>query len=601
MKKIKQVLACSVASVLIAGTVGGTQQAVNTASANSKQNSYAVPANEETLDVYSESSNNTGMITGWYAKILKDKFNVKVNIIGLNGNPAVFYTRAASHNLGDICIINDAARFTEAIKDGLLVNMNSLTSKYGTYVTKNYSKAINYVKSAYGGGSALYGITASVSKKPATESADLGDINTGNYMLWSAYKKAGMPKINSLDDLVNVVAKMQKARPKSDTGHKTYGWSPFKDWDGSACTCPGAYTGIYGYDQLGFNLVSANGQKLQSIFTKGGLYYNALKLYFHANQKGLLDPDSYSQNYSSMAAKYTTGQTLTANFWWECQTQYNSTKNSSGVLHASKANKVSKTGVSGPDGYVFVPIKGENCLSNGFTPAGSTSTFFSIGTQCQDQARCMQIINWLYSPEGMENLNGPKGLVWVQDPKTKKDKLTPYGEKAADEQAAKTLAVPAEYGGGLYGASGANWGTSPVNGSDIDPNTNEPYNRFYWSSYLNNHANTDLVKEWSKKIGLGTMNSVEFLKKTKTLAVEPGVAVKRDPTLSTILADKMNMIKTVVHTYSWQCMMAKTNVQFNNAWTTLVTKAKALGLSDVDSAYQAQYKLYKKACYDAQH
>jgi putative aldouronate transport system substrate-binding protein len=323
-------------------------------------------------------------------------------------------------------------------------------------------------------------------------------------------------------------------------------------------------------------------------------------MYFHANQKGLLDPDSYSQSYSDMQPKFSTGQTLAGNTWWMCQTMYNTTKNSSGVLHSSKANKVKATGVSGADGYVFIPISGENNVTSGFKPDGDAGKY-AIGSQCKDPERCMQIINYLYSPEGIEDTNGPEGLVWKYNTKTKKDELTAYGEQAHDEVKAKTLKVSDTYGGGTFSSSSAQWGSNGVSSSENDPNTKEPYNYLYWSSYEKKHSYSDLIKDWSSKIGQGTMNSMDYLRKVKTLAVQPGVSVKQDPDLSSLNNDKKSLVQNVVKQYSWRCMMSTTTADFNSNWNAMVSKAKSCGLSAVDNAYMAQYKLYKKACYNALH
>ena len=55
-----------------------------------------------TLDVYSQLANYSGVQTGWIADILKEKFNVKLNIIP--EGDGVYETRMEEGNLGDIVV-----------------------------------------------------------------------------------------------------------------------------------------------------------------------------------------------------------------------------------------------------------------------------------------------------------------------------------------------------------------------------------------------------------------------------------------------------------------------------------------------------------------
>ena len=48
-----------------------------------------------------------------------------------------------------------------------------------------------------------------------------------NYVRWDAYKKAGYPTINTLDDMI-LFKEIQSNTPKSDSGKKTYAISYLK-------------------------------------------------------------------------------------------------------------------------------------------------------------------------------------------------------------------------------------------------------------------------------------------------------------------------------------------------------------------------------------
>jgi multiple sugar transport system substrate-binding protein/putative aldouronate transport system substrate-binding protein len=66
---------------------------------------------ELTLEVYDVAANYQGLQTGWYGKILKDKFNIVLNIIApqVSGDSeALYQTRTAAGNLGDIVLLDNA-------------------------------------------------------------------------------------------------------------------------------------------------------------------------------------------------------------------------------------------------------------------------------------------------------------------------------------------------------------------------------------------------------------------------------------------------------------------------------------------------------------
>lgn len=535
-----------------------------------------------TLTVFSRTANYTGKQGGWFGKLLSDKFKVTLNIISGQGDGANLYaTRSAAGNLGDIVIL-DQNQFPDAVKAGLVANITSLIKTQGSYISKNFPKALTRMKNTYGKGKILYGIPDGCATDKPTVSSDGPDLWFSNFMLYSAYKKIGMPKINTQEDLLPIVAKMQKARPLSDVGKKTYGFSLFKDWDGSLMTSAKQYACIEtGYDEWGFNLVSPKGDKIESLFDKKGQYYRNLKFYHQASKLGLVDPDSYAQTESDWATKLKNGQTLTT--WWNlCEGQYNT------VQHTASTWKNASTKVSGPDGYVMVPIKDEKVRTDGFAPAGTTGSM-GIGSKNPDKSRTMALINWLYSPEGMEaSFNGPKGVTWTTDKNGKNPKLTTLGKKAVSDPTTK---MPASAGGGTYQDGQDKLADFHcVNYNCKDPTTGEAYIYSSWKSYQSNPS--ALVKAWSKNIAGGALNVHEYLQKHNQLGVVIGSQIT-PPVLATAQLTEQNNIQAIVRKYSWQMAMTTSDSEFNSDWNTMTSQAKQAGLADVDKYFTAQYKLLK--------
>ena len=88
---------------------------------------------EETLivDVFDSLANYQGMQSGWFAKIVKDKFNMELNIIAPNvagGGDTLYQTRAAAGNLGDLLICDGSNNNLQDLVTAGLV-MDKITNK----------------------------------------------------------------------------------------------------------------------------------------------------------------------------------------------------------------------------------------------------------------------------------------------------------------------------------------------------------------------------------------------------------------------------------------------------------------------------------------
>ncbi len=530
-----------------------------------------------TFDVFSQTANFTGAQGGWFGKILKDKFNLTLNVISGQGEGlSLFQTRSAAGSLGDIIIFgSNIQNFVDSITAGLLMDMTSLLASEGKFITETYPLAVERMRTDYGNGTAVYGLPNNCTTEKATTSSDGNDMTYGNYLVWSAYKAAGSPQINTLEDLLPVLQKMQQAVPVASNGKKTYGFSLFKDWDGTMMSNAKQYACCYGVDEWGYLLVNATGDKYESILDPNGLYYRNLKFYHDANKLGLLDPDSATQTFSDMTDKLKYGQIL-ANWWpWCCQGQYNTAAN------------VAKTADHEPDGYVLIPIKDQKIYSNGFYPSGSNYEI-AIGSKCKDPSRAMALLNWLYSPEGAEtSYDGPRGLTW--ELVGGKGVLTEFGKVAVLDPKTE---VSADWGGGTYED-----GQNKLNDfrfvaeNTTDPNTGEPYIYSRWTSY---NVSTDLMVEWSEKIGGGAKTVHEFLEKNNMITVAPGTNIQ-NPVLDTDTTTKSNNVRTIIRKYSWLMVMTKDDTEFNNYWNQMITEAKQQGIDDIDKVYIAQWEKLRDA------
>ncbi len=516
-----------------------------------------------TVDVFDGLANYQGIQSGWFAKIVKDKFNMELNMIAPNvagGGDTLYQTRSAAGDLGDLIIYGaDGGHLQDMVTAGLLTDMTDLIADKENL--KKYQSGIDSLNSLVNDGH-IYGIPSSVSEQPATNPSEGLDPTFGPYLRWDAYKAAGYPEMKTLEDLLPTLQQMQAAIPTSDSGKKTYGISLFKDWDGNMMCLAKQPTCFYGFDEAGFLLAKADGSEYQSIIDSDSMYVRVLKLYYEANQMGLMDPESTTQNYDTLYAKYQDGQILYCPWPWLSQAAYNTVDNKA-------AGK----------GFMISSIDDMKDFSYGCTPDGSRQ-MIAIGSKAEDKERLADFIDWLYSPEGIQDAtaqtsssSGPKTLTW--DLQDGKPVLTEFGLDAFYGGGDTT--VPDEWGGGSWkdGVSALNFVT--VTPSDINPDTGYAYNYTLWESVIDANT-TPLDTDWQTKMGAKT--TIDFLKSNDKLIVAPGcsyIAPAEDSEITTL----RGQCKAKIIENSWKMVFAADDDEFNSLLKDMQDTVIGLGYNDV--------------------
>ena len=512
------------------------------------------------IDVFDGLANYMGVQEGWFAKTVKDKFNMDLNIIAPNvaGNgDTLFQTRTAAGNLGDLIIVNTGEQLNDLVEAGLLYNLDDYYKNMDN--VQNYDMATKEINKDF---DATYAIPTGVSdQSPDTPSEGL-DLNYGAYIRWDLYKQLGYTEVNTLEDLLPVMKDMQGLANEDSANGKVYGFSLFSDWDGNMMGAGKQLAALYGYDELGFVLAKADGSEYQSIIDTDSEYIRALKFYYEANQMGLIDPESTTQNYDTLQAKFKNGQVLFSWWPWLGQSAYNTTEN----LNAGK-------------GFMLVPIKDQEIFSYG-APVYGSKQFIGIGSEAKDPERLAEFINWLYSPEGVlanssQTLgsSGPKDLTWKVNADGKPE-LTEFGVQALIDGKAT---MPEEYGGGDYvdGISALN--ISTVLPIDNNPETGYPYNFNLWETYQ--ESDTNPVKDdWREKLDAQT--TLEYLEKNNQVLVAPGATSVSEEDSSEI-STLRNQTKDIIVQYSWQMVFAKNEDEFNSLLKEMQKTAKGLGYDQV--------------------
>ena len=265
------------------------------------------------MDVFDAQSNYQGIQSGWFAEIVREKFNMELNIISPNvsgGGETLYETRVAAGNLGDIIITKlSGGRLQDMVTAGLVTDMSDYMKNEENL--EGYMDAIISTNKMLVQENGIFGIPSEVTVQSPTDTLNTVSLNSGIYVRWDLYKELGYPEMQTYEDLLMVMAQMQEIAGKSDSGKKVYAFSLFKDWDGYMIKAGQDIPSDYGWSTESFFLQKADdSEEPMDFLAEGSPYIRNLKFYFTANQMGLLDPESQTQNYDTLYHKYGDGAVL---------------------------------------------------------------------------------------------------------------------------------------------------------------------------------------------------------------------------------------------------------------------------------------------------
>jgi multiple sugar transport system substrate-binding protein/putative aldouronate transport system substrate-binding protein len=505
------------------------------------------------IDVYSQLANYAGKQVGWFAKIVKDKFNIEMNIIP--SGDGVFSTRMMSRNLGDLVIFGgDGAEFLDAIEAGMLLDwyQGDLLDKYGPDIKEHLAMALKKNSDVFGGGTKCYGFGHNAS------STALGS-EAGFYhpdIRFDLYQQIGSPQIPNMLGYLDVLQKMVALAPTGDSGLPAYGISLFSDWDGDtvmSVKCMGAF---YGYDEFGLALYHAETNTVQPILENNSLYLQGLRFFNRAHQMGILDPDSATQTFSDVTEKYADGRVYWSIFSWLGPSNYNTAerlaqgKGMFGVPAADQKNVVYGTNIYGGN------------------------RIWAIGSKAKRPDRIMELINWLCTPEGiMTNFWGPQGVTWDYD-SDNKAYLTPMGIQIQDGD--KRVQMPASAGGGQYVDGENKMNNTTFTMDEINPVTGERYNKVFWSSERSREA-SKARQAWRQ--AMDAFDEDDYLEKNNFKAIVVASDYVRETRADT-LEQKYVQVSTAIKNGSWRAIYANTDAEYNRIVADMITQARSFGYDE---------------------
>lgn len=385
---------------------------------------------------------------------------------------------------------------------------------------------------------------------------------------WDAYKNVGMPEIDTLEDYLDVVEQMVAYKPTTELGEKVYGFSLFSDWDKVTALEISTLSFMYGIDTeyvsplMETNVVT---KETKSLLAEDSFYKRALKFYFEANQRGLLDPDSLSQTYSDVDSKFSAGRIMFSWFSWL-----------TGSYNTNNQNNEEKV-----DGMASVVAKDMKLYNAPYQSIGR-NWYFAISKDCSDVDAALELLNWLYDVDVCQYLsNGPEGVIWEYNENGEPGIIdwNPVDNKAE-------LLMPEDIGGGAFQDGVYPFNTlGPQAAAIMEDGYTMSYR--YWPETLK--RNPSLMKQEVNEMLGGVTVLAEYLEANDMVA-DSTQAVNMITPASDDLEITITQIGEIVKKYSWQMVYASDEAEFESLWSEMVGQAEQLGLDQVTEYYTAEWE-----------
>ncbi|MDR1705781.1 MAG: sugar ABC transporter substrate-binding protein [Clostridiales bacterium] len=532
--------------------------------APAQESGYEGDLEPMTLEVYSQPANFQGEQPGWTAKLLKEKFNVTLSIIAPQAAGAdIFAARSAAGFLGDIVVL-DNIDIQACIQSGLIYDFTEEMQTFQAF--EEYKPQLDYYNAS------IEGVEEGQYYAWPTEMTNTG-IDTYSPTIpgvaptvpWDYFREIGAPEMENLTDLIAALKAIQDNHPTNEAGDPSYGITLWPDWDGDSIENVNQLTKWYGQEVNGSLLIDTEGGMVP-LTDDDGAYKKILQFYFDANQAGVVDPDSGTQNWDSVNSKFNSKRAfLIWNDWqqgfWNTTARGNAGEN-----------------------YIMAPVN--DMLI--YQPSDSfygTGRAFACGTDDPEKKeRVRMVMDWMSSPEGLEAIHGGiYGFTYVDNPNGPGFDQTLEGESALMDNSP----VPEEFGGGLYADGMLTINQWMLSWIAINPNNGTTYDPRYWPTTIEKQKTTT-TNEWAERYG--AENPVAYLEQNGQLGVVPFVNVNLAPDTSDITVIRTSC-KPIVCDASWQMIFASDQAEFDRIWSDMKEDLAGFGWDELVAFDMEKYQV----------
>ena len=511
-----------------------------------------------TITFYPRDANLTsGLVGGYKGEYFASRgFNLDVWAYSDEKTNAIL----ASGELPDVMII-PTENLDAMIQSGMLLKLDDYLEQMPHVQSfEELEVAVNYIREFRSNGTgSVYCMPLSVGGSTARYQVNDATDRRAVKLHWEAYEKAGCPEITDMNSLLDAAELMLAAMPEADDGNQMYGTVLNAGSDTSYWACMNCWYQFQGYEvtELPYLLEATMAEgTVSSILSTDSKYYEGLKWYNQAYKRGLLDPDSISNDRATQKPKVDNGYAMLP----------------SGYLPGWAPT------------YMPYLVPGTTIYYNYTSTYGNSDYVIGINAKTENLEACLNFIDMLADADAyLWVRSGPAGEVWDVD----ENGVATFTEKGMEHALASNSGDASDYA--LESGEEITLWNTPWIVSDggvltsyTDPNgERRPCITTAWSEMIEISTDNDTFHSWQQTTGYDTWQ--EWLEAEDALVTESDLTnvelFESEP--DDMMQLTVDAIRDKVNTASWKMVFAETDAEFDELWNQMVSDCEGLGAQEV--------------------
>lgn len=585
-KNGKRILAMLLAAVMTASLAGcgkGGETAAGTAGNDNGGQEAAGQDEVVTLKMFIRNqSKYTGLQEDPVAKYIEEKLGIRIELTvdsSLGNTTAqtstfneLLATKLASNDLDDIMdfgspsgnpeILNNLNRAVEA---GMIIPLDDLVAEYTENLSTDPRLTIrnDYRREHMYNDGKFYSVGGwggmGLDQLPGA----------ANWVRWDLYKEMGYPDVETDEDYLEMLKEMQDSYPETPGGEKVYAiGGAFADPQGMGDGFVNRdYPLSKGYEPLEGNyavyLNHATKQVEAPLQDPDSFFWNGVKLYYKANQMGILDPGAVTMSSAEYTEKINKGAYLSAVNGWQVM-------NKEAILDGLGMKDAGYMPMRPLEDVVSLSVYWESVVGG---------NEFAITSKCKYPEKAIQFLDWCMSEEGSRMITqGAEGMAYTMD-----GDVPSVTQQYLDDNAGGTVDMAETYGKWKYA------GINAFQHIDVDSN-----GYYIQPEQIPNADNYSAVKKDALSF-YGTESFTDYFTQYKNRAGEKlpnviwstytsGIGSKPDD-----IKQKYAQINEYMYKQIFKMIYAKDDAEYEALQNEAMEKVGELGVDDVVKWYQDRF------------
>lgn len=582
-KRILAMLLAAVMTASLAGCGKGGETAANTTGNENGGQEEAGQDEVVTLKMFIRNqSKYTGLQEDPVAKYIEEKLGIRIELTvdsSLGNTTAqtstfneLLATKLASNDLDDIMdfgspsgnpeILNNLNRAVEA---GMIIPLDDLVAEHTENLSTDPRLTIrnDYRREHMYNDGKFYSVGGwggmGLDQLPGA----------ANWVRWDLYKEMGYPDVETDEDYLEMLKEMQDSYPETPGGEKVYAiGGAFADPQGMGDGFVNRdYPLSKGYEPLEGNyavyLNHATKQVEAPLQDPDSFFWNGVKLYYKANQMGILDPGAVTMSSAEYTEKINKGAYLSAVNGWQVM-------NKEAILDGLGMKDAGYMPMRPLEDVVSLSVYWESVVGG---------NEFAITSKCKYPEKAIQFLDWCMSEEGSRMITqGAEGMAYTMD-----GDVPSVTQQYLDDNAGGTVDMAETYGKWKYaGINAFQHIDVDSNGYYIQPEQIPDVDNYSAVkkdalSFYGTESFTDYFTQYQNRAG-------EKLPNVIWSTYTSGIGSKPDD-----IKQKYAQINEYMYKQIFKMIYAKDDAEYEALQNEAMEKVGELGVGDVVKWYQDRF------------